>query len=113
MAAPRRRWFPPNGSECHCGRVIAGARIMAGLTQAGLGEAAGLSARTIRHWEASAAPPSHYRTMTKLAKGLKVHGVAFGFNPVPYAKQVGIDGRNLHKDRRDGWQRYVAMVLKD
>lgn len=86
---------------------------MAGLTQAGLGEAAGLSARTIRHWEASAAPPSHYRTMAKLAKGLKVHGVVFGFNPMPHAKLIGVDGRNLHRDMRNSWQHYVAMMLRD
>lgn len=107
----RRRWFPPSEMETHCGRVLAGARVMAGLTQDELGRTAGLLGRTVRHWEASETPPSHFRTMTKLTMGLRAHAVAVGFNPVPHCKQLGSNMQNLVKDRRDSWRRYVELVM--
>jgi DNA-binding XRE family transcriptional regulator len=74
---PRRRWYPPVNCPVHCGGVLASARVMARMTQAEMGKAAGLSDRAIRYWERRADPPSCWSTMARIKKALATKGVGF------------------------------------
>jgi DNA-binding XRE family transcriptional regulator len=99
LPAKRRRWYPPVEANAHCGRVLASARVMAGLTQQEMGKVAGLTDRSIRYWEVRADPPSCWSTWDKFRAAFKSRGVEVTFKPHPVIRFVGVgkaaDSQNI------------------
>jgi DNA-binding XRE family transcriptional regulator len=95
LPAKRRRWYPPVELNAHCGRILASARVMAGMTQQEMGKAAGLTDRSIRYWEVRADPPSCWSTWDKFSAALKSRGVEVTFKPYPMIQFVGV-GKAKH-----------------
>lgn len=75
------------GSCLVTGRQLRAARVLAGLTQRGLGVALGVDERQIRFWERRAfSKPSRERLHPRIESVLRDHGVILFANPTPGAR---------------------------
>ncbi len=71
------------------GRQLRAARVLAGLTQRGLGEAMGVDERQIRFWERRAfSKPSRARLHPHIERVLLDHGVVLFAEPTPGARMA-------------------------